>query len=257
MTNRKPVRFTAFLWHRRIGLTALALVIIIAITGIMLNHTEQFQLNKTYVDSALVLDWYGLEPEGEPQNYAATGHNISQWQQAVFFDNKVITSSEQSLHGVIAGNQFIALAFDNELLLLSDQGEVVEHIPVSFGKIQRLGKKDNRAVIKTSKQQYYQADANVIDWNTISNKGIAWSEAVAITSTQREALLRAYRGNGLSLERVILDLHSGRIFGHYGVYLMDAAALALLWLSLSGLWVWWRRQQKQKSKRHYQKHHRV
>ncbi len=40
MTNRKPKKFTAFLWHRRIGLFALLLVIILAITGIMLNHTE-------------------------------------------------------------------------------------------------------------------------------------------------------------------------------------------------------------------------
>jgi uncharacterized iron-regulated membrane protein len=38
---------------------------------------------------------------------------------------------------------------------------------------------------------------------------------------------------------------------------MDAAAVALLWLSCSGLWVWWRRKLKQKSKHHYQKHHRV
>ena len=56
---------------------------------------------------------------------------------------------------------------------------------------------------------------------------------------------------------MLLDLHSGRIFGEYGVYLMDAAAVALLWLSGSGLWVWWQRRRKQKMKHHYQKHHRT
>jgi hypothetical protein len=256
MVHRKQNRHTAFLWHRRAGLAAIILVIIIAITGIMLNHTEQFELDKTYADSALVLDWYGLEPEGEPLSYAVNGHSISQWQQQIFFDNKVITSSEQSLHGVIASDQFIVLAFDSELLLLSDQGGMVERIPVSFANTRRLGSKDNRPVIETSEQHYYRADARIIDWNPINNQGIAWSEPVALSNAQHEALLHAYRGNGLSLERVILDLHSGRIFGHYGIYIMDAAAIALLWLSLSGLWVWWRRQQKQKSKRHYRKHHR-
>jgi uncharacterized iron-regulated membrane protein len=69
-------------------------------------------------------------------------------------------------------------------------------------------------------------------------------------------LLESFRGRGLTLERLILDLHSGRIFGAYGIYVMDAAAIVLLWLSGSGLWVWWRRQLQQKRKRHYQKHHR-
>jgi len=256
MTNRKPKHFTAFLWHRRAGLAAIVLVVIIAITGIMLNHTEQLGLDRTYVDSALVLDWYGLQPDGKPLSFAANNHIISQWQQQVFFDDKVITSTEQSLHGIYGSEQFIALAFDDELLLLSDQGEVVEHSPVTFGRIRRLGSKNSRAVIETSNQQYYQSDANIIEWTATSNDNITWSEPAAIDNAQREALLHAYRGKGLSLERVILDLHSGRIFGHYGVYLMDAAAIALLWLSLSGLWVWWSRRQKQKSKRHYRKHHR-
>ena len=65
MTGRKPKRFTAFLWHRRIGLTAIILVIVLAVTGIMLNHTEALKLDETYVESATLLGWYGFEPEGE------------------------------------------------------------------------------------------------------------------------------------------------------------------------------------------------
>jgi uncharacterized iron-regulated membrane protein len=38
---------------------------------------------------------------------------------------------------------------------------------------------------------------------------------------------------------------------------MDAAAIALLWLSFSGLWVWNSRRRKMRRKKHYRKHHRV
>ncbi|NOQ69556.1 MAG: hypothetical protein GQ573_05565, partial [Gammaproteobacteria bacterium] len=62
MTNRKAKKFTAFLWHRRIGLVALSLVVILVITGIMLNHTESFKLDETYVNNSWLLDWYGIEP---------------------------------------------------------------------------------------------------------------------------------------------------------------------------------------------------
>ncbi len=65
-----------------------------------------------------------------------------------------------------------------------------------------------------------------------------------------------YGGNDLKLERVMLDLHCGRIFGRYRIHLMDVTALALLWFSLSGLWVWSSRRRKMKKKKYYQKHHR-
>ncbi len=54
-------------------------------------------------------------------------------------------------------------------------------------------------------------------------------------------LLYLYRGKGLSLERLLLDLHSGRLLGNAGVYIVDVAALLFIFLALSGSWMWWRR----------------
>jgi uncharacterized iron-regulated membrane protein len=101
------------------------------------------------------------------------------------------------------------------------------------------------------------ADEHILDWDLITNDGIKWAEQHYLSDDERAQLLAAFRGNSLKLERVILDLHSGRIFGRYGVYLMDAAATALLWLSLSGLWVWSSRRHKMRKKKHFQKHHRT
>ena len=117
--------------------------------------------------------------------------------------------------------------------------------------------KYQRPVIETSDPLYYIADEHILDWDIIINEGIEWVQPYELDEAEKEKLLTAYRGKGLKLERVILDLHSGRIFGEYGVYLMDAAAIALLWLSLSGLWVWNSRRRKMRKKRHYRKHHRV
>jgi len=45
----------------------------------------------------------------------------------------------------------------------------------------------------------------------------------------------------LPMERIMLDLHSGRILGRAGVYIMDAAAIGFLVLAASGVWLWVRR----------------
>jgi len=258
MTNRKPKKFTAFLWHRRVGLFALVLVIILAITGILLNHTERFKLDETYISNSWLLNWYGIEPEDQPISFRVGEHIISSWHDQLFFDDTVITDLEQNIHGAISGEQFIVVALDEEIILLADNGELIERVStsISFSDIQRLGTKYKRPVIETSEPLYYMADEHILDWDVIANEGIEWTEQYSLTDDEYEKLLIAYRGNGLKLERVILDLHSGRIFGSYGVYLMDAAAIALLWLSLSGLWVWSSRNRKMRKKRHYQKHHR-
>ena len=258
MTNRKQKKFTTFLWHRRVGLFSLILVIILAITGILLNHTERFKLDESYVNNSWLLGWYGIEPKDEPVSYKANKHVISVWQNQLFFSNKAIMQLEQNMHGAIAAEQFIVIALDNEIILLSFEGEFIERVStsISFSNIKRLGMKYKRPVIETSDPLYYMADEHILDWDVIINDGIEWVEKYTLSEKEKENLLIAYRGNGLKLERVILDLHSGRIFGQYGVYVMDAAAIALLWLSLSGLWVWNSRRRKMRQKKHYQKHHR-
>ncbi|MGD8934226.1 MAG: hypothetical protein PVF35_05570, partial [Gammaproteobacteria bacterium] len=226
MTGRKPRRFTAFLWHRRIGLTAIILVVVLAVTGIMLNHTEVFKLDETYVESSTLLGWYGLEPEGEAVSYDVGEHVITVLDNLVFFNTYPVTKTEQTFHGAVSAEQLIVLAFDTELILLTADGDFVERMPTghSFPQIHRIGIKYKRPVIETSDHLYYMADEHILDWDVIINEDIAWADKTTLSDRRMAVLLESFRGRGLTLERVILDLHSGRIFGSYGIYVMDAAA---------------------------------
>lgn len=107
-------------WHRRIGLLAAALVAILAISGIVLNHREALQLDQRAITTEWLLQWYGMEKDPNSR--------MSRW---------------------------------------------------------------------------------------------------------------------ISAERIVLDVHSGRILGPAGPYLMDGAAIALLLLAASGIWGWARIRRKE------------
>jgi hypothetical protein len=59
-----------------------------------------------------------------------------------------------------------------------------------------------------------------------------------------DSLQGQYRGRGLSFERVIADVHSGRIVTITGPYLMDAVAILLIILSITGIAMWLRPRKK-------------
>ena len=50
-----------------------------------------------------------------------------------------------------------------------------------------------------------------------------------------------YRGEGVTLEKLLLDIHTGAIVGLPGKILSDLTALALLFLTGTGLYNLWRR----------------
>jgi uncharacterized iron-regulated membrane protein len=68
---------------------------------------------------------------------------------------------------------------------------------------------------------------------------VAWSKPMSLDPIYQEKLSQRFQPS-LPLERVMLDIHSGRILGSYGPIVMDVVAIVLSVLSLSGVWIYLR-----------------
>lgn len=102
----------------------------------------------------------------------------------------------------------------------------------------------NRLIIHTNKADYL-ANQEITEWqkyqpkNSEEIKTIQWSEEKELPLQQRRVLTKKHRGP--TLEQVILDTHSGRLFGMAGVYFADVIALLTIVLTLMGVYLWYRR----------------
>lgn len=255
--SRKKKSFAFFLWHRRLGLLALLLVFVLSISGIMLNHTESLKLDERNVSADILMDWYGLNPQGSPLKFSTDNHWLVHWDQQLFLNGKRLQTSTTAVHGMIETADMLAVALEQKLLLMDFDGEIIELMPMpQQATIRRVGLSGNRLALLDQKGRFYLADKLISQLQTQAIQPTHWSKNTSIEDAQLEQLKLAYRGKGLSLERLVLDLHSGRIFHPtWGVYLMDASAIIMMFLGVSGIWVWWSRRLKMRRKKHYQKHH--
>lgn len=236
-------------WHQYMGLSIALLVIYLSITGLLLNHTNDFGLDKTYIRSSHVLAWYGIKQPTNLKGFPVQSGWISQWHDTVYIDGASLGTSTSRLAGAVVLDSFIVIATREQLWLLTLQGRLVERLSSPAEKIadiQAIGIYNDRLVIHTN-QGSYQADKDLIAWHALNDAPVTWSEAQPVP----QAILSQILDNqhSISWERLLLDLHSGRLPGKGGVLLVDLAGFILLLLALTGVTIWFKRRKYHNRKR--------
>ncbi|VAX12704.1 hypothetical protein MNBD_GAMMA24-1672 [hydrothermal vent metagenome] len=234
-----------YIWHRYIGLSAAVLVLILATTGLMLNHTDELQLDSHYVSNDWLLNQYGIHAPTTIRSYSLPNHWLSQWGERLFLGQIEIGKTDEKLLGALFYNNMLVMALESEVWLLTPSGELIEKLGDNEGipaGMSAIGITHDGQVAVMAAHGVYSTDRDLAIWQNTANANTTWVDSNELPASLYQHLLKKYRGHGLSLERITLDLHSGRIFGQYGVYVMDTAAVLMLLLAISGSWIWGIRQ---------------
>lgn len=230
-------------WHRWLGIGSLVFVVLLSVTGIVLNHSSDLGLDQRYVRAPWLLDWYGIEVPPVAASYAVAEHRVTLVGERLYFDDMELAEGIRTLTGAVATPGFIAVATDDSLLLLTRSGALIERIPLAGelpGRAQAMGV-NRTALIVRSEGALFQADEELLGFEPccdLKEVDVVWSEPSAVPAEHLQALHAAYRGSGVSVARFLADLHSGRLFTAAGPFVMDAAGIILIVLSGFGIMLW-------------------
>lgn len=233
--------------HRWTGLASLAIVLVVALTGVLLNHTEGLKLNERRVKSGAILRHYGIEPAGEPTIFRSGAHLLAAWDGQVLFDDAIVDSvdPEEELRaaGKVLEGEY-AFVFPSRVFVCNEAGELLDHLDEASlpeGNIRRAGAESGRLILEMESGEKWVLK-DWVEFAPLAGAEPHWFEPPIRPSPEdREQFAAAFRGDGLPLSRILLDLHSGRLFGTIGVILYDIAAGLLVVLGITGVLLWLRR----------------
>lgn len=233
--NNRGWRFLYKL-HRYIGLFSAIILLMLAITGIALNHTKDLKLDSQMIQSPLILDWYEIKVSNNLSSFSTGQHWLILINQQLYFDQTLLLKNQQHLFGAVETNEFIVVALNDSLLLLSLEGELIEQSP--FNNIKKIGLDNQQQIVIKSDDKIVSSNDGLLSWQVHSSDQVAWSKnALPLPSTLKE-IKQKFRSSILPLERVFLDIHSGRFFGFIGVLLVDLSGICLIILAFSGCSIW-------------------
>jgi hypothetical protein len=230
--------------HRTLGASAAIFILFMALSGLAINHTQDLELDRKHVSQSLLLGWYGIGGPAQIRSYTAGGNWLSFADSRVYFNGNFLSTLANGVGAVFNGDLLVA-AGGEELLLVDREGGLIERIhwdQPDSGAIDSIGLLENGMVLVRSAENLWVADAQMLRWQPLEQATVTagWSELAEEPEEIRQAVIQQYRGAGLSMERLLLDLHSGRIFGPAGILVYDILALIVGFLAISGVILWLR-----------------
>jgi hypothetical protein len=245
-TKAQKKFFRLLLLHRHIGVVLVWVAIWLAITGVLLNHSDQLRLNDIKIQSPWVLKLYGLEPEPLKEGY----HWRQKWwvelADAYYVDGLIFPHYQGHLVGGIALPDLLLVATRDAVIVLTAEGEPVETLRAEHGltgQFQQLGMWKGQPVLRTSTGMFI-GSADAISWQPMpaSVSAVQWSEREPLPSSliERLSVISSMTTNEseITLEKLVLDLHSGRLFGSWSWLMLDLFALLLVSGAGSGFVIW-------------------
>ena len=244
--SRKPTnsRRRGRLWlrrgHRWVGVSAVVFVLFLAISGITLNHAADLGLDRRYISWSWLLDAYGMQAPPATASYADGGNRVTLMGDRLFLNGRDTDQRLARLAGLVVMDPLMVAAGQQTVQVFTVSGDAVVAIELSAllpGPIERVGRSGRRAVLQ-SNNMLFRSDSEIAvfePWTADPSEAIQWSAATLPDTEELAELDAAWRGRGVTIERVLLDLHSGRLFSMPGALFMDLVALCMIVLGISGL----------------------
>jgi len=204
----------------------------------ILNHTVDLDLSKSHTSAPWIQKRYGMNLEGDPEAYGLGGKAYAaSWDGRIFHRSAIIDDSAP-LVGAVPLRDGTAVVTASTVHYYGLDGELIETMGAATlpaTPISRAGRTRDLTLVFETPSGTFTSDENLLSFATSpEDQETDWSIIVTPSESDRKTWKTAFSGDGVPLDRVILDIHSGRFFGTIGKWIYDITVIGVLILSATG-----------------------
>lgn len=227
-------------WHRLLGLVLAVPLVVLACTGILLNHSDDLRLNQRYLSSSLLHSWYRINPLKAPQSLKAGDVWISLIDHSLYLDRRRAAENVTAINAAEVWEDTLVVSSPTALYLFDPTNlELIEKIgPENLppGSVLAIAPQGDRLQIDLSSGRY-SADRDLTNFQLENRAALHVAQPQSPPRHLVDDLLADWRTRGLSLWRFLMDLHTGRFFTTLSKPALDLAGLLTLVLVGSGFYI--------------------
>ncbi len=154
-------------WHRRVGFSAALFLVNLAVTGILLNHSESLQLHKQFVKSDWLVSWYGVKAPDHAVCFTATNTLLCQIGNKRILGDQLIDLEASELIGLVEFEGLYYVSDSKQIALYTQQWELVETIKLAHSiphPIRKIGKLKPTAISGNTNGSEPQQHSTLINY---------------------------------------------------------------------------------------------
>lgn len=231
MRTRKFIRK----FHRWIGLIASIWLLILASTGFLLQHSHQWQLDKKHISNTAVLNIYGIGEQFIA--FEQDNHQLIQLDHQLIQNNRLTIKLSENINSAIYQHDNWIITTDTQIIWIDSKGQITQSMDELDGLNLPINKiaQHKQELIYISKDKTYNINSESIESSTLTS--IQWPQSNTDKDLKQKAIELTSK-DYLSYEQFIFDIHAGITAPSL---LNDFAAISLIILSLSGIFLFFRK----------------
>ena len=223
--------------HKIIGLSVCLIIIHLSITGIILMYPSTFKLQETYFKNRYISSLYDMYTVADVRALEAAEEDLGIIKSKAIVSDMVIETGINNILGALKANNLIFVLNNKKLILIqeSDYGlEIIKDKKIPFTALS-IGKGNDNILIKGLEDKFYILNEN-LSFSLAKNNDIEFNETPLVLPEEEIAryYLLQVQGPGVQALRLFADLHNGRFFGPFVMFIFAITSILVIFLSISG-----------------------
>ena len=223
--------------HKIIGLSVCLIIIHLSITGIILMYPSTFKLQETYFKNRYISSLYDMYTVADVRALEAAEEDLGIIKSKVIVSDMVIETGINNILGALKADNLIFVLNNKKIILIqeSDYGlEIIKDKKIPFTALS-IGKGNDNILIKGLEDKFYILNKN-LSFSLAKNNDIEFNETQLVLPEEEIAryYLLQVQGPGVQALRLFADLHNGRFFGPFVMFIFAITSILVIFLSISG-----------------------